>query len=104
MKILVIVDQDVRVEVPYLKDQLKEEITLNSVAQDGISIFQCGNPLPSDTQYWDWVGQVGVCNAPMDIRVDVEIPIEGDPIGSLITALAAVLEGMDTDEAIGESG
>lgn len=101
MKILVIVDQDLQIDTSYISTQLKEEVTLNSISPDGVSIFQCGRPLPQNE--WDWIGMVGTCNAPMDIDVEVEIPLQEDPIGNLITALAAVLEGMETDEAIGEA-
>lgn len=101
MKILVIVDQDAKIDTSFLSNQLKEEVTKNSISQDGISIFECGTPIPLEE--WDWVGQVGNCNAPMDVQIEVEIPLDDDPQGNLITAIAAVLEGMDTDEAIGES-
>jgi hypothetical protein len=101
MRILVIVDQEINVDVSQLSNQLNEEVTLNSVSKDGISVFECGKTIPIEE--WDWVGQVGTCNAPSDVPVEVEIPLEEDPIGNLITALSAVLEGMDTDTAIGES-
>jgi len=101
MKILVIIDQDAKIDIPFLTNQLREEITKNSVSQDGISIFECGTPIPLEE--WDWIGQVGNCNAPMEVSVEVEIPLDDDPQGNLLTALSAVLEGMDTDEAIGES-
>lgn len=100
MKILVILDQEVKIDKNFLMNQLKEEVTVNSVSQDGISLFECGTTIPKEE--WDEVLMVGVCNAPMEINVEVEIPLEEDPVGNLITALAAIIEGMDTDGAIGE--
>jgi hypothetical protein len=100
MKILIIVDQELRVEKQFIENAIKEEVTLNSVTQDGVSIFQCGKAIPEEQ--WDWVGQVGNCLMENGVTVDVEIPLEEDPIGNLISAIMAVKEGMDTDEAIGE--
>lgn len=101
MKILVIADQDLKIDKSYISNVLKEEVTLNSVSQDGVSIFECGTPIPQEE--WDWIGLVGTCNAPMEIEPEVEIPLSDDPVGNLITALAAVLENMDVDESESEA-
>lgn len=98
MHILVIVDNEIRVEPDFIANNVKEEVKLNSVPQDGIAIFQCGKPLPDGN--WDWVAKLGNCLAPIDesIHIDLEIPVEDDPIGNLITAIAAVKENIDTGD------
>ena len=100
-QILVIVDNEFSIETQVLENQLKEEVTRNSVSQDGVSLFECGTPVPQGIE-WDWVGLIGTCTADIGYPIDVEIPLEEDPVGNLITALAAVLEDQDNDIAIGE--
>lgn len=98
--ILVIADLELKVDVEVLKDLLKEEVTLNSVSPDGISVFECGTAVPKEE--WDFVALLGNCLMEMDFNIDVTFPLEDDPIGNLVNAIAAVQEGQDTDEAIGE--
>lgn len=101
MKVLVIVQHDLDIQVGYISSQLNEDVKLNSVTEDGVSIFQCGTPLP-DVNDWDWVAQVGTCTAEVKVPVEVQISSDGDYVGDLIAAVMAVKEGQDTDEALGE--
>jgi hypothetical protein len=99
-KILIIADQELKIEKTFIENAIKDEVTLNSVNPDGVSIFVCGTPIPQE--HWDWVALVGNCLQDLNVTVDIEIPLDDDPIGNVISAIMAVKEGQDTDEAIGE--
>jgi hypothetical protein len=100
-QILVIIDSEIKVDVSLMESILNTEVKMNAISQDGISLFECGR-MPPPGMEWDWVGLVGTCTAENEYPIDVEIPVDEDPVGNLITALSAVLEGQDTDEALGE--
>lgn len=99
-QILVIADLDFKPDITRMKEMLNEDVTLNSVSQDGISIFECGETVPENI--WDFTVLVGNCLQEMEFTIDVEIPLNEDPFGNLISVLSTAKEGMDTDEAIGE--
>jgi hypothetical protein len=99
-RILVLTGLELKVDVAILSDLLKEEVTLNSVSEDGISVFECGEAVPPTE--WDFVVLLGNCLQKNDFTIDVEFALADDPIGNLVSAISAVQEGQDTDEAIGE--
>jgi len=100
MKALAIVDLELKVDVKFISSSLNEEVTLNSVNQDGLSIYECGSSIPEEQ--WDWIAKVGECQAELPNPIDLTIPLDEDPIGTLISAVSAVREGMVIDESIGE--
>jgi hypothetical protein len=99
-KILVVTDLQFKVDVEVLKDMVKEDVSLNSVNPDGITIFECGEAVPKED--WDFVVLIGNCLMEMDFTIDITIPLEDDPMGNLIAAISTVKEGQETDEAIGD--
>lgn len=103
MKILVIAGNEIDIQVGYLEAQLQEEVRLNSVSQDGVSIYSCGTPLPQDDD-WDWVATIGKCLAESTVPVNMDLSAEEDPIGSLLSAIMAVKEGSETEIVINETG
>ena len=100
MRALAIVDLELKVDVKFISSSLNEEVTLNSVNQDGLSIYECGSAIPAEE--WDWVAKVGECMAELPNPIDLAIPLDEDPIGTLISAVSAIREGMVIDESIGE--
>lgn len=100
MKVLAIVDIDLKVDVKYISQAVSEEVTLNSVSNDGVSIFVCGTPIPETN--WDWVAKIGTCMAEISVPIDLDISIDEDPIGNLIAAISAVQDGQANDEDLGE--
>lgn len=99
MKALAIVDRDQKLDVKFISSSLNEEVTLNSVNPDGLSIYECGSVIPQEA--WDWVAKIGECMAELP-PIDLEIPLDDDPIGTLISAVSGLREGMVIDESIGE--
>lgn len=102
MKVLVIADINLVFDVKSISNTLNEEVTLNSVSEDGVSFFQCGKVIPDLD--WDWVVRIGVCNQdlPEGLTVNVEIPLEGDPLGTFMSDLMTVKEGQLEESAISE--
>lgn len=100
VRALAIVDIELKIDVKFISSSLNEEVTLNSVNQEGLSIYECGTPIPEEQ--WDWVAKIGECQAEIRPPIDLTIPLDDDPVGTLISAVSAVREGMVVDESVGE--
>jgi hypothetical protein len=99
MKVLAIIQSDIQFDVDVISNLIHEDVTKNSVTEEGLSIFECGKALPN-VQDWDWVALVGTCTLEIPYPIDVEISADGDAIGDLVTAVMAVKENQELDEAI----
>lgn len=101
MKLLVLLGQDIRLNVNYIKDVTKVEIAQNSNAlEDGVAIYDC-----SHTPEFEWADQVvkiGKCTAHDDIKPDVILDQETDYQMELILLIQDLYSG-EADSGMAEN-
>lgn len=95
MKLLVIVDQEVRLDTERLKSISKEPVNINSPISEGISVYTCGKPVPWDEEWTAFI-QIGECSAERKMEPSVIIDRKSDVLGELLDHVATM---QDADAA-----
>jgi hypothetical protein len=94
--VLVVQNKEARLDATIIADRTKEQVRKNSIPEEGIAIFDCGEGELESTIPWDWaeqIIQVGECIMEMKVEPSVIISADGDAEMQLVLYIQDILNG-----------
>jgi len=89
MRLLVVVDQEIRLDTERLSSISKEDVSINSPTKEGISVYTCGKPVPWDHDWTAFI-QIGMCAAERKQEPSIVIDKNSDALGELLEFIATL--------------